>query len=135
VSALLSVPKPGVPYRGFESLVRIAVASADGQTAVEVGLSPTMAKFLWKYIHLHRAQADDSVRTLFTNLSGRLLSQSGVDQILQRVKEAAGITNVPVTAHKVPPHIRAHLAGARWRGLQPLAADGPQQREDHRDLS
>ncbi len=71
-----------------------------GRKEREVGMSPTTAKFLWKYIHQHRSAADDDVRALFTNLAGRPITPSGVEQILQRVKEAAGITDVPVTAHK-----------------------------------
>lgn len=39
----------------------------------EVGISSTTTTFLWKYVHLHRAQADDTVRTLFTNIAGRPL--------------------------------------------------------------
>lgn len=71
-----------------------------GRKEREVGLSPTTAKFLWKYIHQYRAQAEDDVRVLFTNLAGRPLTPWGVEQMLQRVKAAAGITDVPVTAHK-----------------------------------
>ena len=71
-----------------------------GRKEREVGMSPTTAKFVWKYIHQYRASADDTVRTLFTNLAGRRLTTSGVVQILERVKTAAGITDVPVTAHK-----------------------------------
>ena len=61
---------------------------------------PHTAKFLWKYIHQHRSAADDDVCALFTNLAGRPITPSGVEQILQRVKEEADITDVPVTAHK-----------------------------------
>jgi site-specific recombinase XerD len=71
-----------------------------GRKEREVGISPTTAKFLWKYVHLYRAQSDDAVQTLFTNIAGKPLTPWGVEQILQRVKVAAGITDVPVTAHK-----------------------------------
>ncbi len=37
---------------------------------------------------------------LFTNFAGRPLQPSGVEKIVQRAKEAAGITDVPVTPHK-----------------------------------
>jgi site-specific recombinase XerD len=40
------------------------------------------------------------VRSVFTSVTGRPLTPWGVDQVLQRVKEAAGITDVTVTAHK-----------------------------------
>jgi site-specific recombinase XerD len=78
-----------------------------GRKEREVGVSPATAKFLWKYIHQHRASADDMVHALFTNLAGRALTASGVEQILARVKAAAGITDVKVTAHKFR-HTFAH---------------------------
>ncbi|HEX8981180.1 MAG TPA: tyrosine-type recombinase/integrase [Ktedonobacterales bacterium] len=71
-----------------------------GRKEREVGVSPTTAKFLWKYVHLYRAQADDEVRALFTSIAGKPLTPWGVDQVLQRVREAAGIEDVKVTAHK-----------------------------------
>jgi integrase/recombinase XerD len=71
-----------------------------GRKEREVGVSPTTAKFLWKYINLHRPAADDEVQSVFTSVTGRPLTPWGVEQILQRVKEAAGITDVAVTAHK-----------------------------------
>jgi integrase/recombinase XerD len=66
----------------------------------EVGISPTTAKFIWKYIHLHRVAADDAVTTLFTNFAGHALRPSGVEKLIKRMKDAAGITDISVTAHK-----------------------------------
>src|SRR5579859_6141559 len=71
-----------------------------GRKEREVGVSPTTAKFLWKYVHQYRPESDDNVRALFTNITGKPLTPWGVQQILQRVREAAGVTDVPVTAHK-----------------------------------
>lgn len=71
-----------------------------GRKEREVGVSPTTAKFIWKYVYQHRAQADDNVKALFTGIAGKPLTPWGVEQILQRVKEASGITDIPVTAHK-----------------------------------
>ena len=71
-----------------------------GRKEREVGVSPTTSKYLWKYLHLHRASADDDVRALFTNISGRPLTAWGVEQVLKRVQEAAGITDLVLTAHK-----------------------------------
>jgi len=71
-----------------------------GRKEREVGISPTTAKFLWKYVQLHRAAADDSVVALFTNFAGRQLRPSGVEKVIQRVRVAAGITDIPVTPHK-----------------------------------
>src|SRR5215813_8324144 len=71
-----------------------------GRKEREVGISPTTAKFLWKYIHQHRTAANDTVTTLFTGVSGQPLHPSGVEKLVQRVKRAAGIEEVPVTPHK-----------------------------------
>jgi site-specific recombinase XerD len=71
-----------------------------GRKEREVGISPTTAKFLWKYIHQYRLAADDAVTALFTNFAGSPLRPSGVEKLIQRVREAAGITDVPVTPHK-----------------------------------
>jgi site-specific recombinase XerD len=71
-----------------------------GRKEREVGVSPTTAKFLWKYVHQHRSVADDGVIALFTNYAGRPLRESGVEKLVHRVTEMAGITDVPVTPHK-----------------------------------
>jgi integrase/recombinase XerD len=73
-----------------------------GRKEREVGISPTTAKFLWKYANLHRAAENDEVRALFTNICGRRLTSSGVEQIFDKVAEAAGLPdNVAVTPHKL----------------------------------
>ena len=45
-----------------------------GRKEREVGVSPTTAKFLWKYIHQYRPESDDNVRALFTNITGKPLT-------------------------------------------------------------
>src|SRR5262249_1337027 len=72
-----------------------------GRKEREVGISPTTAKFLWKYVNLRRAAEGETVRALFTNIRGRPLTSSGVEQIFDRIREAAGITDVDVTPHKL----------------------------------
>lgn len=71
-----------------------------GSKEREVGISPVTSKFLWKYVNLHRVARGDEIRSLFTNFSGRPLSASGGQQIIERIREAAGITDIPVTPHK-----------------------------------
>jgi len=71
-----------------------------GDKEREVGLSAIASKFLWKYIHQHREQRDDSVQALFTNVAGRTLTDAGVEQILKRVQESAGVDDIRLTAHK-----------------------------------
>jgi integrase/recombinase XerD len=71
-----------------------------GRKEREVGICPTTAKFLWKYVQMHRVAADDSVVALFTNFAGKPLRPSGVEKVIQRARDAAGITDIPVTPHK-----------------------------------
>lgn len=71
-----------------------------GKKEREVGISPVTAKYLWKYINMHRTTKSDDERTVFTNLAGRKLTTSGVQQIVERVKGVAQIDDVPVTPHK-----------------------------------
>jgi integrase/recombinase XerD len=70
-----------------------------GDKEREVGISPTTVRHLWKYIHQARAAADDTVTVVFTNFAGKPMTPSGVNQMLERLQEAAGITDVTVTAH------------------------------------
>jgi integrase/recombinase XerD len=71
-----------------------------GRKEREVGISPTTAKFLWKYIHQHRVAADDSVTALFTGVGGQPLHASGAEKVIKRIRIAAGIEDIPVTPHK-----------------------------------
>jgi site-specific recombinase XerD len=81
-----------------EGYIKIA---GKGRKEREAGISPTTSKFLWKYLNLHRPQADDSVKALFTNIRGLPLTTSGVEQIFDKIRDAAGITDVLVTPHKL----------------------------------
>jgi site-specific recombinase XerD len=73
-----------------------------GRKEREVGFTPTTAKFLWKYINLHRAAESEAVRALFTNIRGRQMTPSGVEQIFDKIAEAAGLgEEVVVTPHKL----------------------------------
>lgn len=93
VSELCSIPLSEV-HAGYLKVY------GKGRKEREVGVSPTTAKFLWKYINQFRVAEDDTVTALFTNFAGRPLQPSGVEKIVQRAKEAAGITDAPVTPHK-----------------------------------
>jgi site-specific recombinase XerD len=72
-----------------------------GKKEREAGISPTTSKFLWKYLNLHRPQADASVKALFTNIRGLPLTPSGVEQIFDKIRDAAGVTDVLVSPHKL----------------------------------
>jgi integrase/recombinase XerD len=71
-----------------------------GRKEREVGICPTTAKFVWKYVHQYRLAADDAVTALFTNFAGRPLHQSGVAKLIHRAAELAGIDDIAVTPHK-----------------------------------
>jgi integrase/recombinase XerD len=71
-----------------------------GRKEREVGISAAASKFLWKYINKYREQANESVHAVFTNFGGHPLTAWGVEKIVRRAKEEAGITDIPVTAHK-----------------------------------
>ena len=106
-----------------------------GRKEREVGFTPTTAKFLWKYINLHRAAESEAVRALFTNIRGRQMSPSGIEQIFDKIARSGRIgRGRGRDAAQTAAYLRADLAGAWRRALQPLAAHGPQQRQDHRDL-
>ncbi len=71
-----------------------------GRKEREVGVCPTTAKYVWKYVNQYRLAADDSVEALFTNFAGRPLQPSGIRKLIHRVGAAAGVDDVDVTPHK-----------------------------------
>ncbi|HEU5439303.1 MAG TPA: tyrosine-type recombinase/integrase [Ktedonobacterales bacterium] len=70
-----------------------------GKKEREVGISPATTQHLWKYIHQYRAAADEGIAALFTNVAGKRLTSSGVYQVVHRIREAAGVTDINVTPH------------------------------------
>ncbi len=70
-----------------------------GNKEREVGVSPDVAKLLWKYIHHYRKPADDNEVRVFVNRYGQPVTPNGVEQLLIDVKNRAGIEGVRVSAH------------------------------------
>lgn len=70
-----------------------------GRKEREVGMSPSTAKFLWKYTRLHRKIADPNEHHVFLNRRGEALTPSGVDQALYRIRDETGLEGVRVSAH------------------------------------
>ncbi len=70
-----------------------------GNKEREVGISPDVAKLLWKYIHHYRKPADDKEVRVFVNRYGQPITPNGVEQLLIDVKNRAGIEGVRVSAH------------------------------------
>jgi site-specific recombinase XerD len=70
-----------------------------GKKEREIGVSPRVSKFLWKYIHQHCEPAADAETLVFVNRYGHPLTRSGVEQFLVELKEKSGVTGVRVSAH------------------------------------
>jgi len=70
-----------------------------GNKEREVGISPDVAKLLWKYIHHHRKPAYDKEVRVFVNRYGQPVTPNGVEQLLIDVKNRAAIEGVRVSAH------------------------------------
>jgi len=64
-----------------------------GKREREVGVSPQVAKLLWKYLRLHRRPADPAEQRIFIGRYGRPLGRRGVERVVERVRDAAGITD------------------------------------------
>ena len=67
-----------------------------GDKEREVGLSPAVSKCMWKYVNKYRNSNENRV---FINRYGVPLTPTGVDQLLDDIKERTGITGVRVSAH------------------------------------
>jgi site-specific recombinase XerD len=70
-----------------------------GKKEREVGISPQVAKQLWKYVNHYRKPADDGECLVFVNRYGQPVTPNGVEQLLIDIKNRAGITGVRVSAH------------------------------------
>lgn len=67
----------------------------------EVGLGPTAARALWKYLHVHRPRLvhSDQEKHVFVGHGGAPLLRNGLGQALARIGERAGIEGVRMSAH------------------------------------
>jgi site-specific recombinase XerD len=77
----------------------------------EVGLGPTAARALWKYLHQHRPHLINSEqeRHVFVGYRGIPLLRNGVSQLVQRIGERAGISGV-----RISPHTFRHTFARGW---------------------
>lgn len=80
----------------YETYIKVV---GKGNKAREVGMSPGVSKALWKYINKYRKAHDENEQRVFINRYGVPLSPTGVDQLLDDIKDRAGITGVRVSAH------------------------------------
>jgi site-specific recombinase XerD len=67
----------------------------------EVGLGPTAARALWKYLHVHRPRLvhSDQEKHFFVGHGGVPLLRNDLGQALARIGERAGIEGVRMSAH------------------------------------
>lgn len=70
-----------------------------GKKQREVGVSPQVAKQLWKYINQYRKPKEDGEERVFINRYGQPVTPNGIEQLLIDIKNAAGTTGVRVSAH------------------------------------
>jgi site-specific recombinase XerD len=70
-----------------------------GHKQREVGISSPVSKCLWKYIYKHRKCHDENDTRVFINRYGVPLTPTGIDQLLDDIKDRADITGVRVSAH------------------------------------
>lgn len=70
-----------------------------GKREREIGVSPQVAKLLWKYLRLHRQARTPDEQLLFLGRYGKSLTQRGVEDIVQRLRDKAGIDDVRCSPH------------------------------------
>jgi integrase/recombinase XerD len=76
----------------------IKIAFGKGRKEREVGISPEIYKILWKYINKYRHPIESDEKTLFIG-RGVALGDSGVKQLLDRIKKDAGFGDIRFSAH------------------------------------
>jgi site-specific recombinase XerD len=83
-----------------------------GSKEREVGLGPTTARALWKYIHMYRPRLvhSEHERHIFVGHGGVPLLRNGLHQALQRIGERAGIQGV-----RLSPHTFRHTFARGWQ--------------------
>jgi site-specific recombinase XerD len=69
-----------------------------GRKSREVGLGKRSRSLLYKYVHRYRT-ADSGERHVFVGRGGRPLAPEGLDRVLYRLRDAAGLDGVRVGAH------------------------------------
>lgn len=75
------------------------LVTGKGSKQREIGISPMLGKYLWKYIRLYRKPADPDDQHLLHSFRGVPLTPDGVDNILGVIRRRAGLTDVRVSPH------------------------------------
>lgn len=69
-----------------------------GRKEREVGIHPEVSKLLWKYIHKYRRPHSPDEQRVFIGQKGPL-TNSGLQQLLERIQHAAGLDDIQVSPH------------------------------------
>lgn len=70
-----------------------------GDKEREIGITPTTAKYLWKYLKVHRYPARPEETHVFLGRRGMAMTPSGIDQALYRIRDEIGLYDVRLSAH------------------------------------
>jgi integrase/recombinase XerD len=70
-----------------------------GKREREVGVSPQVAKLLWRYLRIHRHPRNPDETRLFLSRHGKPLGKRGIEDILTRLRDAADIKGVRCSPH------------------------------------
>jgi integrase/recombinase XerD len=75
------------------------VVMGKGSKQREIGISPMLSKYLWKYIRMYRKPADPQDQHVVLSYRGQPMTPSTVAEILSTVRQRAGISGVRVSPH------------------------------------
>jgi site-specific recombinase XerD len=70
-----------------------------GDKEREIGITPTTAKYLWKYLKVHRRAARPDETHVFLGRRGAPMTPSGIDQVFYRIRDTIGLYDVRLSAH------------------------------------
>ncbi len=70
-----------------------------GSKEREVGIGPTAARALWKYVHAYRKPAIQFERRVFLSFRGRPIDKGTVWDAVQRAGQEAGIEGIRLSPH------------------------------------
>jgi integrase/recombinase XerD len=73
--------------------------SGKGRKQREVGIHADTSMVLWKYIEMHRDPANGRERRVFIGRYGAPLTRSGIQGLIKRIQEKAGLGDIQVHAH------------------------------------
>lgn len=96
ISELIGIELPDVDLNG--GLIRVRKAKGGRERMIPVG--DLVRKLLWKYTNYYRqTPLIPSIKSLFLNIDGLPITRNGVQQMLRRYGQKAGIAGVRCSPH------------------------------------